>query len=178
MKYKIHLDTDEINNLIEELNYYKDSLIPKCQVFVQKLADIGIKTAKANTGEYGSLITFKRELDPTEYGCKAIMIATDGQKIIREWKYHGSTKTAEVSPILMAEFGSGWHAENLDGVDGVGQGTFPDQTHAFDPYGWWWTDTNGEHHHSTGEAPTFPMHSASLAMIFEMQSIAEEVFNG
>lgn len=178
MKYKIHLDTNEINNLIEELNYYSDSLSAKCQKFVEKLCDYGIEVARTNTGEYGSLIWFRKELDPTESGCKAIMIATDKMKVIREWKYHGSTKTAEVSPILMAEFGSGWLAENLDNVEGVGQGTFPDQTHAFDPRGWWWTDTNGEHHHSMGEAPTFPMHTASIAMLFEMQSIAEEVFNG
>lgn len=176
MKYTIHLDTNEINNLIEELNEYKDGLQVKCQMFVQKLADIGIKTAKANTGEYGSMIVFSKEVNLTEDGCKAIVIATDGEKIIREWKYHGSTKTAEVSPLLMAEFGSGWLAKVLDDVDGVGQGTFPGQTHAFDKNGWWWTDLNGEHHHSIGEAPTYPMHAASLAMIYEMQSVAEEVF--
>ena len=176
MKRTIRLDTEEINNLIEDLNAYADMLTTKCLMFVQALADVGIKTAKANVGQYQNLIVFSKEVDETETGAKAIIIATDGQKIIRSWQYHGGIKTAEVSPLLMAEFGSGWHAKVLDDVAGVGQGTFPDQKHAFDPRGWWWVDENGEKHHSTGEAPTYPMHSASVAMVFEIQRIAEEIF--
>ena len=178
MKRTIHLDTDEIYDLIEELNDYANSLTSKCQLFVQALADVGIKTARANLGQYQGLILFSKEVDVTETGARAIMVATDGQKVIRSWKYKGGTKTVEVSPLLMAEFGSGWKAKVLDDVEGVGQGTFPGQTHAYDPWGWWWQDENGVTHHSSGEAPTFPMHSASLAMVYEMQRIAEEVFGG
>lgn len=176
MKRTIRLDTDEINQLVEDLNAYADSLEYKCMMFVNALAEVGIKTAKANVGEYQGLIVFSKEVDFTETGAKAIMIATDGQKVIRSWRYHGGIKSVEVSPLLMAEFGSGWKAKVLSNIDGVGQGTFPGQTHAFDPFGWWWVDENGEKHHSTGEAPTYPMYSASLAMIYEMQRIAKEVF--
>lgn len=176
MKRKISLDSNEIADLIEELDDYANNLTVRCQMFVERLADIGIKTAKANVGQYQGLIVFSKEVEPTETGCKAIMYAYDGQKIISSWKYGGGIKSVEVSPLLMAEFGSGWKAEVLDNVDGVGQGTFPDQKHAFDPRGWWWEDEAGEKHHSTGTAPTFPMHSASVAMIFEMQQIAEEIF--
>lgn len=167
---------NSVRNLIKELERYRDELDTKCEIFVSRLAEVGIQTAKENAGEYGTYIVFRKELEPLQYGCKAIIYAYDKEKIIREWKYQGGTKTAEVSPILMAEFGSGWKAKVLDKVSGVGQGTFPGQTHAFDPHGWWWETPDGERHHSMGEAPTFPMYSASLAMLFDMDRIAKEVF--
>lgn len=171
------LDTNDINRLIKDLQNRKLTLKEQCKEFVSRLADKGIETAKANGGEYGNLIMFSKEIEDTVSGAKGIMLATDGTKIVREWKYKGGTKTAEVSPLLMAEFGSGWLAKNLDGVEGVGQGTFPGQTHAFDPYGWWWTTPDGKKHHSKGEAPTFPMHAASVAMIMEINDVAREVFH-
>ena len=166
-----------IQKTIRQLEQYRDGLDKKCELFVSRLAEVGIKTAQMNAGEYGSYIVFKKRIEPLPNGCQAILVATDGQKIIREWKYQGGTKTAEVSPLLMAEFGSGWLANvRWKNISGVGQGTFPEQTHAFDPNGWWWEDTDGVKHHSRGEAPTYPMYSASLAMLFEMNRIAEEVF--
>lgn len=177
MKKEIRLDSDDINELIDYLNErYIDNLSERCQMFVQALADIGIKTAKANVGQYSGLIVFSKEVSLTETGAQAIMVATDAHKVMRSWKYKGGLKTVEVSPLLMAEFGSGWSAKNPDGISGVGQGTFPDQKHAFDPRGWWWVDEQGERHHSMGEAPTYPMHSASVAMIFEIRELAKEYF--
>lgn len=174
---KARLDTNDIKQLIKDLQSEKQALKDQCKEFVSRLADKGIETAQANSGEYGALIVFRKEVEESVVGAKAIFIATDGQKIIREWKYKGGTKTAEVSPLLMAEFGSGWLAQNLDGIAGVGQGSFPDQKHAFDPQGWWWETPDGKKHHSRGEAPTFPMHEASIAMLNSINDVAREVFH-
>ena len=178
MKYTIGLDTEQISNLIDNLKSYNENLKIQCIAFVTKLAESGIKTAKANCGKWGEYIVFKKEVEGTDDGCIGIMYAYDGEKVISSWKYKGSTKSVEVSPLLMAEFGSGWKAKVLDDVEGVGQGTFPGETHAFDPRGWWWETPDGVKHHSTGEAPTFPMHSASLDMVFKIEEIAKEVFGG
>ena len=169
-------DAKSIQKAINNVRAYRKEFREKCRLFVEKLADVGIKTGKANTGQYGSLITFDKEITPTADGYKGVMFATsDPLEVV--WGRYGQ-HSAEISPLLMAEFGSGWKAKVLDDVPGVGQGTFPGQTHAFDPHGWWYTDTDGVKHHSMGQEPTFPVHSAMVAMIMEMERVAQEVFNG
>ena len=106
------------------------------------------------------------------------MIATDGQKVIRRWYYKGSIKSEEVSPLLMSEFGSGWLAEVLYDIQGVGQGTFPHQKHAFDEEGWNWTTPDGVTHHSMGEPPQPTMFSAIVEMQNSIEEVAREVFGG
>ena len=174
----VSLSSSSINKAIEALEQYKRDINRKLQTLVTRLMDLGIGSANENSGEYAGMITFTKTIEPNDAGVEAVLIATDGQKIIREWKYQGGIKQAEVSPLLMAEFGSGWLAKVLDPIEGVGQGTFPNQTHAFDIYGWWWTTPDGERHHSRGEAPTYPVHSALFTMMFEVERIAKEVFNG
>ena len=81
----------------------------------------------------------------------------------------------------MAEFGSGHLAEVLFDIAGVGQGTFPGQTHAFDDVWHWkeWRDDHtGEWHHSKGFRPTHPMYQAEMDMIKEVVNIAKEVYGG
>lgn len=173
-RIRISLTTSgSIEKGIKELEAYKLWLRERMVVFKQKLIEHGIDTAESNCGEYKGMIVFKpKDVDEDV----SWLIAFDGEKIVREWKYKGGTKTAVVSPLLMAEFGSGWLAKVLSNIDGVGQGTFPGQKHAFDPHGWWWTTPDGERHHSIGEAPTFPMYAASMAMLFDADKIAREVF--
>lgn len=171
------LNSASIQKSIDYLNKYKDTLNDKCQTFVERLLERGIRTAQANSGEYGGMIKFEKKLNPSDYGCDGVLVATDGQKLIREWMRGGNVVSAEVSPLLMAEFGSGWLAKVLDPVEGVGQGTFPDQTHAFDPHGWWWETPDGEKHHSYGEAPTYPMHAASIAILIDADTVARKVFS-
>jgi hypothetical protein len=171
-----------LEKAIRELKEYKRTLHEKTEQFVARLIDVGIDTAESNCGQYAGLIVFKKHLFTFEDGVDGVIVATDGSKIVREWMRDGSVVSAEVSPLLMAEFGSGWLANVMSTQDyrsntlGVGQGTFPGQTHAFDKDGWWWQTPDGERHHSIGEAPTYPMYSAMLAMQFEVDRIGREVF--
>ena len=142
--------------------------------------DKGIETAKANSGQYKRYISFRKEVAVDDDGVEGYLIATDGVKLIREW-YTDAKKTHkrgyEVSPILLAEFGSGWLSVVLDNVAGVGQGTMPNSYgHAADDDGWYWYDENGIKHHSIGESPTFPMHNAVIEMMNDIEAVAREVF--
>jgi hypothetical protein len=186
MKKILHLSISrpgDIKKVIDYLEDYKKSITDKAEELVRRLIDVGIETGRANTGEYAGYITFNKVVEPTEEGCVGFLIATDGRKLIKQWKYKDGIKTVEVSPLLLAEFGSGWLAHVMTTDDyrsnelGVGQGTFPGQTHAFDDHGWFWETPDGEKHHSYGEAPTYPVYSAMLAMIYEVNSIAREVFS-
>lgn len=171
MKINIKLDTRSTKMAIRNLKRYHKQLQEKCNLFVDKLLDEGISTARLNCGEYGQFITFTKSFGGNKDTVKGTLTAV-GTPVIRE----RGNKVYEVDPLLMAEFGSGWEAEVLDNVSGVGQGTFPGQTHAFDPRGWWYTDDSGNTVHSYGESPTFPMHSASIAMLFAIDTTIKEVF--
>ena len=172
MKINIKLDTRSVKMAIRNIRRYQKQLDEKCALAVQKLADVGIATAKLNCGAYGDKITFTKEITNGNHKVVGRMIAV-GHPMMRMQK----GQAVEVDPLLLAEFGSGWEAKVLDNVAGVGQGTFPRQTHAFDPQGWWYVDIEtGESIHSYGESPTFPMHSASIAMIFSINDVLKEVF--
>ena len=167
-----------LNKAIEYLEQYKKELVQKSELFVSRLIDLGIEAGQLNSGQYGNYIVFRKELNLKNDGCEGLLIATDREKIIRQWYRGGQIVSAEISPLLMSEFGSGWLAQVLfPSVDGkVGQGTFPDQIHAFDEDGWWWTTPDGVTHHSKGETPTHPMHNAYIVMYSQIDKVAREVF--
>ena len=170
------LSQSSIQNAIKELRQYQNDLNRKCEEFCLRLAELGIQTAKENTGNFGKYISFTYEVKDRTKGCKAVMVATNTGIIHSEWQTKEGVKSADVSPILMCEFGSGLKAENPKGIPGVGTGTFPGQTHAEDPNGWYWMDLDGEWHHSYGVTPKMPMYHASIEMILNIQKIAREVF--
>jgi hypothetical protein len=84
----------------------------------------------------------------------------------------------------MAEFGSGWEASDASGQPnaeaarrlGMGQGSFPGQTHAFDKDGWWYKDLDGEWHNTTGITPSMPMWNALIAMENDIVNVARQVY--
>ena len=179
MKLNLTLSSKSISHAIGELKQYKDSLAIKNETFVRRLLDEGISVAEQNTGGYGKYIQFYKE---GKGGIRTVgfLIAKD-TPIMVEWDHYGTKKTAKLSPLLMAEFGSAKLAEVLFAISGVGQGTFPGQTHAFDEGGWnykeWQEDHKGKWHHSVGVAPTHPMYHADMEMIQKIDEIAREVFH-
>lgn len=172
----ISLSEKSIQNAIKELESYNSSLINKCETFVRKLAEKGIETAKTRTGNYGKYITFTIKTNKDEYGVSAVLLATNTGIIRSEWLTKDGVKTADVSPLLMVEFGSGLRAKNPKNVPGVGTGTFPGGTHGSTPNGWWYKDLDSVWHHSTGVSPQAPVYNASLRMISDIQTVAREVF--
>lgn len=176
-KISVDLSIKGLNDLKIQLLQYKDIEIPnKCKELVIRLANEGITVGKQNVGGFGKYITFSMQTNPYKDGCKAIMLASENGKIISSWQTKDGIKTAEISPLLMAEFGSGWGAENPMKIEGVGQGTFPNQTHAFDREGWYWIDLEGNLNHSYGITAKMPMYKASQKIIEIAVKTAKEVF--
>lgn len=173
---KANLSVSSLNDLKKQLLDYKAELADKCEIFVKRLADEGITVGKQNVGGFGKYITFSMQTEPRKDGCKAIILASENGKIISSWQTKDGIKTAEVSPLLMAEFGSGWGAENPMNVPGVGQGTFPNQSHAYDKEGWYWIDLDGNLNHSYGITAKMPMYKARLEIVKKVTTIAKEIF--
>lgn len=176
-KYKANLSVSGIEQLKRDLLNYKEVTLKNLlRKYVTELAKEGITVGEQNVGGFGKYITFSIKTDATKDGCKALMVATETGKIISSWQTADGIKTAEVSPLLMAEFGSGWGAENPMKVSGVGQGTFPNQTHAFDKEGWYWIDLDGNLNYSKGITAKMPMYKASQQIQRIAKSKAKEVF--
>ena len=176
---RVGLSVKEFEKLKERIEKYQSSLQAKCEQFIVELAKKGIRVAKANVGGYGNYISFGVDVDPTEYGARGVMYAANDSLIHVMWIGGGvSYGEADISPLLMAEFGSGMMAQaNPRGPEfGMGTGTFPGQIHANDPDGWWYMDLEGVWHHSYGVTPKMPMGHALSEMIDQIRATAKVVF--
>lgn len=176
MKLQAKLNSKSIQKLIDDLKDYRDSLPVKNETFMNRLLDVGIEVAESYKGFYGGFIVFKKEVEPGKSKCVGVLTGENSSRLISYWNKYGKIVSAEISPILFAEFGSGPLAEVLFDVPGVGQGTFPDQTHADSAKGWWYKGINGVWYHSNGFKPSHPMYHAEMEMLAQINSIAREVF--
>ena len=173
MKLNARLNSRDISNLVRQVENFKYDLQRKLTDFVLELAEVGITVARANTYvEYdeqyinmGDMLEFSKETVIEDAGVTCVLTAT-GQVYTKEWQ-GGS---AQVNPLLMAEFGSG--AKAIDGH----RGTFPNQHVAF-LQSWKWTDNSGITHESSGSEPSRPMLRAKEEMENQIREVAERVFS-
>ena len=173
MRINARLNTRDITDAINKIKWYQSRLQWKLELFVSELADVGIEVAKANTYvdyderyiNMGDLLEFTKPITTSPDGVVCSLTAT-GQLYTKEWE-GGS---AQVNPLLMAEFGSGKFA-----IDGH-RGTFPNQKVAFLD-SWKWTDNSGQVHESGGSQPSRPMLKAKEEMEQQIQAVAQRVFN-
>lgn len=174
MKISMSLSSKSIFEAAEQLRQYKKDLESKNKEFVRRLAELGKETALSAVSEspLGKVVTVTTNIDQTETGCKAVVIAT-GQTVT-------SSDGREFNLLLAIEFGAGIRynkSENPKAADfGMGVGTFPDQKHAFDENGWYYLGDDDKWHHSFGVKATMPMHRASSEIIQNIRNIAMEVF--
>lgn len=168
---------------IDKILEYRDSFDAKIDTALERLANEGISICYSNSifvddgKSYGNLILFTYTQDSSYNGYgEVVLTGSDIGKIVSRWRYKGGIKEAEVSPLLMAEFGSGNFAENPLNVGGVGQGTFPNQKHAFEAE-WHWTDEAGVYHRSSGIKPTQPMFRTRNYLLTRVATVFDEVFH-
>ena len=170
MKVKINVDRADIKDLIHILKSYTKYLPFKCQLFIRRLADIGIKTIDAKyvsgLGDSSKDHTCEFQLDEEGNVVRGMI-------------------TVEGKDILFIEFGAGIYFNNGNTHPkahelGYGVGTYPGQKHAYDPNGWYYRDKDNKDtlRHSLGTEATMPLYNASLEMIANIEQIAQEVFRG
>lgn len=171
---KADLSISSIRNLQKELEKYRDSLTYKCQEFVQKLAEAGIKVAQAKIGEspLGKYVTIKTDITEEQAGCKAILIAKGAVK--------ESEGYAHFNTLLAIEFGAGIHYNKTPNPNadkfGMGVGTFPGQIHAFEDGWYYWDDKAQKWRYTHGVKATMPMYNASMDIQQNIVKIAKYVF--
>ena len=173
----ITVNVQGLDGAIRRLAALSRSLDDYAHEIVNRLSLIGYDVAYQIMGEHvysgetiGSLTIV--ENDPTHFTLMASSVA-----------------------LLFFEFGAGLggYGHPLAGQFHMGPGTYPGQTHALDPNGWWYptndpaliilrnNDPDAEFAgwgHSYGNPPHMPMYSASQKMKEDLLTVAREVFAG
>lgn len=162
-KISIELSEESIEKAIAEIEAYKTELERKIKVFVTRLAESGYIVAQATLGAVSDEEKGNTAINVIPTSENSVTIRMDGDK------------------FLFVEFGAGIafsQPQNpLSGEFGMGLGTYPNQTHAYQEEGWWYTDKEtGKSKHSRGNAPYMPMYKADVEILKNINSIAKEVF--
>ena len=177
---KTKISLDGLDTVINALKDYEERLQWKCELLVQRLADVGINVAKQNilvedNGlwiDRSNLVYFEKEYASSIDGATCIVVPFSSP-YVSLWKKSKDGKeilSAEVDPLLMAEFGSGARA-----IEGH-RGTFPNQKHA-EEGAWAWYDQYGAKHVSSGGAPSRPILKAKEEIVQQIRLVAFEVFS-
>lgn len=168
---KIAPNQQSIDKAIKELETYRDGLQSKADAIAHGLAELGYTVA--------ARILSQHVFDGDTLSSLTVESKGAGKYILY----------AESKAILLVEFGVGARAGNnpLGAELGMGAGTYPGQTHALDPNGWWFqtddarlivrTDSNGQGWgHSYGYPARMPFAMASENMKRDLLNVAKEVF--
>lgn len=168
MNIEINLSKDSVKKAIRELEAYRDSLKNKNEIFVEKLADLGVpiidKRIGASTGDAS-----------TEHDTE-ITIYSSGD-------HAQAVLSVSGREIMFIEFGSGIYYNKDNPAPhaaefGYGVGTWPGQKFALNekPPGWWYRDDANNLHRSLGQQATAPLLSATHEIIENIRKIAREVY--
>lgn len=162
------LNSGSIDRVIKQLNEYKKSIEFKCELFVERLSDVGINVAMMTLategqGDSSREADFKFTSSTSGGVVEGKIIATGDDLIFWEFGAGNVFNTNNEHPKA-AEFG-------------YGVGTYPGQTHVPDPGYWYYRDENGDAVRSYGTQATMPMYKASIEMIDKIRDVAREVFS-
>ena len=158
---KMTLDTKSIVNAINELNDYQSWLHKKANELAKRLADMG--SVNVSLGYSRAIYTGPKDTEVTveDRGDSTYAIVASGET------------------VLILEFGAGvTYGSGHPQADefGYGPGTYPGQTHAMDPRGWYLPKEKGGGH-TYGNAPSMTMYQTAKDLREDLERIAREVFS-
>lgn len=176
MKIAMSLSQKSIQDAIDEIKKYQKKLQDKNETFVERLRELGYAVANYYTstalGDDTDTVTVDSEIENGNLMCRA--------RILLNGK---DTADGQGNTAFFIEFGAGitYNPNNLGAENPLGQGkygvgTYPNQEHAFNPKGWWYTDENGESKHSYGTEATMPLYHAITDIEQNVKRVAKEVF--
>ncbi len=166
---KMNLSAGSIQNAVKELQRYKQSLISKNDLFVQRLAEVGIPVINANIAA--------AQGDSDKNHNTYIKLNSFGS-------YSRAVLVVEGADLLMIEFGAGIHYNTPAGTSPHPKGQELGYTigsygkgHGAEDY-WYYQAETGESVRSYGTESTMPVYKASVEIRQKIREIAKEVFGG
>jgi hypothetical protein len=180
-KFKTNLSTNGIEELQKQLNnYVKNDLIRRTQIFIERLADIGIyiavKSAEGDSHHFDEMVTFEKKIG----NMKVVIVGRndDLSGLHTTWyDGEGNFHDETISPILALEYGTAGLA-----IKGH-QGSFAvTGNHVSDTEWYYYEDVDGEGrpinpHYATAEEAHEPMFNAYMEMKNQIKDIARKVFH-
>lgn len=172
------LSASRINDGKKKIEGVCSEIERQCVEFCDELADIGVKACinATNGNPLNTYVYFGKRLELSDsLGVEYIVFGKQTRELF------SADGTTTISPLLMMEYGSGLRyalpAQTLDDGTMVGLGTFPNQTHAENPNGWYYFSLNdNKWHHSYGIAPSAPMQKAYDEMVANIDKVKRKVF--
>lgn len=163
------LSRDSVQRAIKELEEYKQSIIDKNALFVQRLAEIGIPVIDQNI----SAASGDSDKSHNTY-----------IKVNSYQDYSQATLVTEGRDLFFIEFGSGIHYNGAAGSSPHPKGT--ELGYTIGSYGkglgkndyWYYQADTGESVKSYGTESTMPVYKASVDIQNRIVDIAKEVFGG
>ena len=172
-------DKNSRDKAIKFLEEYRDSIMQKIDLFIRRLAEIGVEAAETTLATKGQGDTSR------DARFSVVFNTSEGKvegRIIITSTPHIDGEGRKFYPHLAWEFGAGIHFNNGNSNPhasemGMGVGTFPGQRFAYNDF-WWYRDEAGNLHLSQGTQATMPMYNASKTIIQQIETIAREIFSG
>lgn len=166
---KGNLSTSSIQNMIKQVEQYRDSIVSKNELFVRRLAEIGIPVIDQR------ILAAQGDSDKSHN--TYIRLNSFGS-------YSQAVLVAEGKDLLFIEFGAGIHYNGAAGSSPHPKGQ--EYGYTIGSYGkgkgandfWFYTADTGESVMSHGTEATMPVYSASVEIIQNIRRIAKEVFGG
>lgn len=162
---KFALNEKSIKNAIKEIEDYKREFQLKNQRFIDKLADVGLLVVRQTMESVPS--------DDKGTYYTEVINTSDGDIV-------GASIRLTGDKVLFIEFSAGitygTDSYPLPIGNNYGVGTYPGQTHAYDPNGWWYRDDTGNLHHSYGNRAYMPMYHAEETIVLQVKNLAKQIF--
>ena len=150
---------------LKNLTAFAGQLETRVELFIEALMQVGIPVIDT------SIATAQGDSDRTH--STYVTIEQRGLFI-------SATLNVQGKDIAFLEFGAGIYYNGANEHPkaselGMGVGTYPNQTHAFD-LGWWYTDDMGVKHYSHGTEARFPLYRAKQEMQNRFFEVAKQFF--
>ena len=168
---RVQLNKQSIQDALDYIEAYQKSIEDKMNILTMELSKIGVEVinatmmgvSPADRGEY----EVKESISKGKNSTTMTITLSGDQVLFIEYSAGVTFGTTDFSPL----------PNNPDYGSDMGVGTYPDQTHAYDPTGWWYKDKYGTSQHTYGISAHAPMYHADMEMRAKIVSIAKEVFN-
>lgn len=165
------LTPEAVDKAIEELREYRRNLQSKVEELTRRLAEIGVDVIKI------TMSGIDPERAGTDWNASVVSVDAENNTVTAVYRLSGS----EVAFIEFSEgvtYGTPPGGYPLDSGKGFGVGTYPGQTHAYNPKGWYYkSKITGEAIHTYGNPAYMPVYHSTEALLLEVGRIAREVFS-
>lgn len=155
-----------VESIIKNITNIQKTLPEQMENFLRNLMNAGIPIIDLN------YVKSRGGNDYTMQHSSWVEVVNNGDRIVAKLIVEGED-------LAFVEFGAGifFHTTGhpLENEFGMGVGTYPNQTHAYDNF-WWYKGEDGKSHFSKGIGAQMPVFKAGEEIANKFEEVARETF--